>query len=186
MGLALPAVFMMFALKVENPFNKLSRIHKLYVDSFKAGGQGPMRRALERASAHYMRAMFVRFNLYSMGGGDWEPLAESTIKRKKHDAILSDTDTLRNALNPMRLRNSGLLTVGHKGFKIGLPSGLNHPKSGLDVASLADVHHYGKANSRNKRLPARRILVQPGMFVKYQMNKEIYRGLKELVDQAKR
>lgn len=144
-----------------------------------------MRAALERASSVYMRSMFRRFTRFSMGGGSWAALAPATVARKGHDAILVESDTLRNALDPARIRNSGLLSVGHQGFQVGIPSGMDHGGSRLDIASLAKVHHFGLANSRNKRLPARPILVKPDLIIQYRMNLEIYKGLKELVKQAR-
>lgn len=174
----------MFALKIANPFNKLSRLHRLYVNSFRAGGQGPMRAALERASGVYMMSMFRRFSRYSMGGGNWRALAASTVLRKGHDAILVESDQLRTSLDPLRLRNSGLLSVGHQGFQVGIPSGMDHGGSSLDVASLAKVHHFGLASRRNKYLPARRILVAPDLIAQRRMMDEIVKGLRELVRQA--
>lgn len=175
----------MFSLKVKNSFNKLHNIRKLYVQGMRTDGWGPMHQALEKASAIYMRSMFRRFNRFSMGGGDWAPLSEITIKKKGHDAILVASDVLRSALDPSTLKKSGLLSAGHNGFQIGIPSGLSHPNSKLNIDQLAKVHHFGLASRVNKHLPARKILVRPDAATARQMNKAILEGLRELARRAK-
>lgn len=139
-----------------------------------------MREALDKSARIYMQSMFRRFSRFSMGDGNWAPLSQRTIDKKGHDAILIDSDTLRNSLDI-----TGLRSAGTGGFKIGIPSGLDHPNSKLSVASLAKVHHFGLASSKNKNLPARPILVNPDPATRKRMNDAVVAGLREVAKRAK-
>lgn len=64
---------------------------------------GPMAKANLDGSDVYQQAMRDRFDSYSLGGGDWTPLAPSTIRRKRNSSganlILVENGDMRASLN---------------------------------------------------------------------------------------
>ena len=165
----------MFTLKIKMNLEPLSKLRRAWISGL-SGGSGAMRDALEKASGIYMQSMYERFNRYSSGGGDWTPLKPSTISRKGHDAILIDTYTLRNALDPRSMVSSGLVSAGRSGYRIGIQDGIPHPRSKLSVSQLASVHQQGLG-----RVPARAIIVEPSWTTKHKMAKAMEVGLKQVL-----
>ena len=153
----------------------LSKLRRAWVSGL-SGGSGAMREALEKASGIYLQSMYERFNRYSSGGGDWAPLKQSTISRKGHDAILIDTYTLRNTLDPRSRVSSGLISAGTAGYRIGIPDGVPHPRSKLSVSQLASVHQQGLG-----RVPARKIIVEASWITRHQMVKAMEVGLRRVL-----
>lgn len=102
-----------------------------------------------------------RFAMQSRGGGEWPPLAQSTIKRRRGSgqgaAILRDTGALFASLQP-NLEGAGLLKsspLKPLGFRATLASSRTY-KSGATLQEVAEYHHHGEG-----RLPERTILVMP-------------------------
>jgi len=96
------------------------------------------------------------------GGGEWAPLKESTIKRRRKGkgtgspAILRDTGALFASLQPGvsggLMKSSPLRPSGVKIFL----GGAERYSDGTTLEDVATFHHEGKGH-----LPAREILVQP-------------------------
>lgn len=112
-----------------------------------------------------------RFHRFSRGGGDWAPLAESTLKRRRkgsgegNAAILRDTGAMFAALQPA-LGSAGLLQseprpLGFTAFLGGTQSYANGPT----LVEVAEFQHKGGG-----RLPSREILVQPDVGIIKQMS----------------
>ena len=106
----------------------------------------------------FTRQRFVR--LSRGGGGEWKPLAPSTLKRRRGGgqgaAILRDTGALLASLQPSLGGGSILKTTPRPlGFTAFLGGG-NSYKSGATLSEVAKFHHAGGGN-----LPSREILIQP-------------------------
>lgn len=56
---------------------------KQQVEAQLNGAEGPIRKALKLWAVRYRSWCQQRFDLYSKGGGDWQKLALSTIKRRR-------------------------------------------------------------------------------------------------------
>lgn len=157
-----------------------------------------------------------RFVIQSRGGGEWAPLAKSTVERRrgplqskrlaqiasgkrriksgeatflardterggrlvpaaKSYAILRDTGILFNALairaygNKMRPIPYGVVY----GFAQ-TPHGANGPT----IAGLAAIHHRGNAR---RKLPARKILVQPDAATQIGMTNDAARAIRDIL-----
>lgn len=167
----------MFTMSFRVNLAPLNKFQRLYEQGMGSQGWGPVRRGVEKMTDVYMTSMYERFNRFSMGGGTWAPLADITIKRKQHESILVDTDTLRTSLNPRNRARSGLISGGRNGFRVGIPDGIRHPKSKLTVSQLASVHQLGKGRS-GQNLPARPILVEPDTLTRSRMSRALADGLK--------
>ena len=48
------------------------------------GAEGPVQDAVQLWAVRYRSWSQLRFDLYSRGGGDWQKLAASTVKRRRH------------------------------------------------------------------------------------------------------
>ena len=113
-------------------------------------------------STIYRAFVRQRFVAQSRGGGEWPPLAASTVARRRKGrgngspAILRDTGALLAALQPA-LGNEGLLQATPRplGFTATLGGGRSY-KNGATLVEVATYHHEGAG-----RLPARTILVVP-------------------------
>jgi hypothetical protein len=128
--------------------------------------------------AFRMRAFLQRrFNLYSKGGGDWPPLAESTVagrrkgRGKGNQAILRDTSMLFAALTPNFVGAPGALEESIPfGVKIGYGGPGAYPDGRATVADVASFHQAG-----NERLPQRQIIVGPDSEIEERMAKDAAR-----------
>lgn len=144
------------AIQVTVKLDGLDRLRKAIL------GNPALGERIAKAWATIYRA-FVRqrFAAQSRGGGEWAPLALSTIKRRRGGgqgaAILRDTGALFASLQP-NLEGAGLLKsspLKPVGFRATLQSARTY-KAGATLQEVAEYHHHGEG-----RLPARTILVAP-------------------------
>lgn len=134
----------------------------------------------KRWGARYRSFAQRRFVRFSRGGGDWPPLAESTIKGRrkgkgKADAsslmrtkggdlasaggrfvILVNTGTLRNVLDVQLGRPGQLEQQVPFGVEVGYGGTSRYPGGKATIADIASFHQEG-----NARLPQRKIIVEP-------------------------
>ena len=143
-----------------------------------ASGSGPIRRTmLHQMGIIYLEFVKRRFVKFSRGGGDWKPLAQSTIRSRRRGgkkrggvntvkvrtkktggkvAILRDTSTLLAALD---VGNPGnLFKHITNGVKVGFAGNKRHPKGKATVADIAAFHNRGGPGGKP---PKRRILAEP-------------------------
>ncbi len=138
----------------------LKRFSKSVESDLRKSGNGPIRKAIKQWGFVYRSFVQERFDTFSKGGGDWKPLAVSTVKAKGHGVILKDTNTLFTALEPTFKRKPGQL---QKDIPFGVRVGYGgeadkkHPSSkSKSVADIAGFHQDGGPN-----LPQREIIVSP-------------------------
>lgn len=123
------------------------------------GANGHLRRGLRQFAARIRSFWAQRFDRYSKGGGDWKPLAPSTLRRRRKGkgsglqaAILVDTGTLKGSFNSQR----GMIEADiPNGLRIGFGGADSH-SAGMTIPRLAQIHQGG-----GPRLPARPIIVEP-------------------------
>lgn len=134
----------------------------------------------------YRAAMQERFSKFARGGGDWEPLAPSTIKRRRRPkrgrkkkqrtaSILMNTGTLWGTLSPQFNVDGQYQVIDKNSVSIGIEGG-EHP-SGMTIGKLAAIHHYG-----TEHIPARSILVEPDEATQDQMARAMEIGLQKGFD----
>ena len=136
----------------------------------------------------YRSAMLLRFNIFARGGGNWPPLAESTIKGRRKGkskknkgkvSILIDTGTLRNTLQPMFGYPGQVEEQLENGIRIGIGGNEIHDtESGLTIGELAAIHHFGGSKGKP---PARTILVEPEEKTKLLMIKALDIGVQKVM-----
>lgn len=130
------------------------------------GGLRLQHRILRAWEAIYKGFIYRRFDRYSKGGGDWAPLAASTLRRRRRGrgtgspAILRDTGMLFAALNPNVVGDPAkvmeLITTGtHWEINVGYGGPQRYP-DGASVSDIASFHQTG-----GPHLPQRKIIVPP-------------------------
>lgn len=144
-----------------------------------------------------------RFDKNSRGGGDWKPLAASTIagrrppnpRNRSRDSALSVGRTRSGKLKPTNRRVAILVDTRQmrKGLELGFPGnvrakfaasgrfgvrygiqGGNH-KGGMTIGRLASIHHNG-----NARLPARKIVVRPDAATVSRMTNDLRNAIRKI------
>ena len=151
----------------------------------------------------YRAAMQERFMIFSRGGGDWPPLAPSTIAGRRHGkggkhkrgkkalararasgggqvSILYDTGLLYAALDP----NFGPLPGQYQeilknGLRVGFGGPGAYPEGGATIADIAGFHQEG-----GPKLPQRKILVDPPEETKKKMAEALDLALRDLTSAA--
>lgn len=107
---------------------------------------------VQNSWADLYRAFIVkRFTLFSLGGGNWPPIKNSTAKRKGHRRILIDTRFLRLKLSAI----IDVIRVTSRSMVFGFRSSIHHPTANMPLVDLAEIHHQGLGNN-----PERKILVE--------------------------
>jgi len=137
---------------------------KAWADMFNADGgfvKHPEVAALIRDwFTAYQRYLIARYSQYSGGGGDWIPLAASTLERKKRggllDYILRATDLLYESfaldLVEVDIADTGLyIRVAPGGG-----TGVSYPGRSISAAEVLFLHQEGTS-----RMPARPVVVPP-------------------------
>lgn len=140
---------------------KLSALRKFKEQIAK--GEGPVKKGLKQWAAIYRSFLQLRYDRFSKGGGNWPPLSEATIARrrkgkgKRRVSILVDTGTLKAALNPTFSGRPGSIENYTKfGVEVGYGGNDVHPGGDLTIADIASFHQHGGPN-----LPQRMIIVPP-------------------------
>lgn len=140
-----------------------------------ASGSGPIRKTmLHQIGVVYLAFVKRRYVKFSRGGGNWKPLAKSTVSRRRKPsgrtarskvnqkktggkaAILRDTGTLVAALSVGGRGN--LFKHIPNGVKVGFRGGVKHPSGKATIAEVAAFHNVG---GRGGKPPKRPILVEP-------------------------
>ncbi len=126
---------------------------------------GPVRDALKKWAARYRSFAQLRFDRFSKGGGNWKPLAPSTLRRRRKGkrknvrkaTILRDTGTLFAALDPTFTSRPGQLETNIPfGVTVGYGGPGRHPKGRATIADIASFHQEG-----GPHLPKRELIVGP-------------------------
>lgn len=164
----------------------LKRLH----DALKkesSGQPGPLDRAFKQWSVRYKAFIRERFDAFSKGGGDWPPLAPSTIARRRKGkgskkfkkgtiAILRDTGLLFSALDPAFIDKPGMVTTRRSfGITIGYGGPHMHGDGPATIADIASFHQSG-----GPYLPQRRIIVPPSAYVRAAMREDLLRALRKI------
>ena len=102
------------------------------------GAQGPIHDALQLWGVRYRSFAQQRFDIYSKGGGDWQPLAASTIKRRRKGTVSNvkalrelftvkvekDPSAISGGNQPSILRDTGLLFAALAPIFMGAPGAI--------------------------------------------------------------
>jgi len=143
------------------------------------GFSGPFGAMYKQWAVRYSAFVRKRFNTYSRGGGDWEPLKDSTKKGRRkgkgsgNAAILKDTGTLFGALT---IGSRGNLTDRiSAGVEFGFGGSDRHPDGTMTVKRLAEIHQKG---SSRRNIPARPIIVMPDARTNRGMMSDMERAFK--------
>lgn len=161
----------MLTVKVSVDLRPLER----YVNILATPGQKGFDEVLIRWIVRYKKSMLARYRRNSRGGGDWAPLKEPIRKRvrKKSRLILRDSDTLINALTPVRSLSPNPAPGAYtkrtsKGVHLGFGRGSRHPYAKHTIGKLAEIHHYG-----GPKLPARTLLIAPNSKMLRSMQQDV-------------
>lgn len=146
------------------------------------GGLSRLRRAFGGEHSHpalaaawtqngtrYLAGTKRRMVSFGRGGGDWKPLADSTLRQRRKGRgagsarILYYSGALIGSLDVGAEGN--LLEVVGKGVKVGF-SGAQHPDGGASMAEIATYHDQGGDGGKP---PQRQILVEPDSRTAKQM-----------------
>lgn len=149
-------------------------------------GHPAIRAALKQWGARYRGFAQRRFDKFSKGGGDWPPLAASTLagrrkgsnkKAKIKAAILRDTGTLFAALNPSFGAPGAIEQTTKFGIVVGYGGPGRYPQGGATIADIANFHQTGAGH-----LPVRRIIVPPPSDVIAGMISDMERALQKMAN----
>lgn len=170
----------MIAITVTIEHNMKELVSKLTLDP----SNPYVREMYEAWGIVYRSAMQARFDTYSRGGGDWAPLKESTLKRKrrggKSASILRDTNTLFTALSPQPGARGQHIQLLADGIEIGFSTSSPHPAgNGASVADIAGFHHYGGIMGVP---PQREILVKPDAETEARITEVTERALVDILN----
>lgn len=154
------------------------------------------KRLLRQLGAIYLGFIRRRYAKYSRGGGNWAPLADSTIRSRRKGgrrgqarskvnarktggpaAILRDTGLLFNALKVSGIKPSrgGQLRMKGRSVRAGFDENIRHPDTEFSYAELADIHQNG-----TNAIPARPIFVEPDEKTKRIMRRTIKAAIKRI------
>ena len=138
-------------------------------------GSPAMTRTLRQWAVRYRSFAQLRFDLFSRGGGDWPPLKESTIRRRRQrtDTILRDTGTLFRALNPVLGNPGSFEQLEPMAVIVGFGGPGAHPSGTATIADIAAFHNFGAPPN----LPQRQIIVEPPQAVIMLMSLDAERNL---------
>lgn len=134
-------------------------------------------------AARYRGFIQERFDTYSKGGGDWAPLAPSTIKARRKGrgkgspAILKNTGILFAAINPTFSGQPGALQEDIPfGVRVGYGGEARYPGASPAIADIAAFHQAG-----GRHLPKREIIVDPPITVTEAMAQDAERIIKNAI-----
>lgn len=118
--------------------------------------------------------IFKRYQLFSRGGGDWPPLAESTKRRKKSRRILYETGDFERGLKQgldQRLSWNGSWLV----LTYTLKARRRHKPSKLTIRELQEIHQRGLGNN----LPKRATMVRPDRTTMEKVKRRLVAAIKK-------
>ncbi len=168
----------------------LNRFAAIISRDLRGTSSGPIRDAMKQWGARYRSFVQRRFVRYSRGGGNWKPLAPSTLRARRRGnkkkgipgeashAILRDTGVLFAALDPVFKRKPGALQKDIRfGIRVGYGGPARHPTGeGASVADIARFHQRGHGN----RPPKREIIVKPDAKTQEKMAEDMERAILKL------
>ena len=164
------------------PLGTLQRIR----EGLAVGAPGPVRQGLNDSVDRYEAYIRRRFDRLSRGGGEWPPLAPSTLRRK----LASGRTTISNGRrvnNRARTAGAGRILVETGALRQSLEiSGANHVRqsipNGVRTGSKDPkiaFHQWGTA-----RIPARPVYVPPTPQVARQMAEDFAVGIRVMMERA--
>ena len=124
----------------------------------------------------YIDFLTDRFEIYSLGGGDWAPLRPSTIKSKKRKgsalpaAILRDTDKMFGSIGER-------IEAKKDGCEVMVFSGRKRYPNGMSLQDVVMMHDQGAG-----LLPQRKILVPADKDATQKMTEVLVKTLEEAID----
>jgi hypothetical protein len=145
-------------------------------------------------AARYSADMARRYNRLARGGGEWPPLAPSTIRARRKGSgagkpsILIDGGQLRQTINigapgnnVRRVRNALVFGIGgsvRKRGRVGITFSGGRARrasmsAGVSLGQIAVYHHTGAGNN-----PVRRILARPSEQALRGMKSDALRAIK--------
>jgi hypothetical protein len=181
-------LFIMLKGDIKINLKGLKRFRKVIDDDLKNGGTGVIRKCIKQWEYRYRAEMQKRFLLNSKGGGDWPPLALSTVlnrrkgksktKQIRQAMILRDTGTLFNVLSPAFKSDPGAFRKETKyGVTVGYGGPGKYPGGTATIADIASFHQVGAGY-----LPVRAIIVEPSTSLRSQMVSDMQAAMKKLSD----
>lgn len=195
----------MFSSTVNIDLGKLVKYQK-DVEQQLNGAPGPVNDAMKLWAVRYRSYTQLRFDSFSRGGGDWRPLALSTVKARRKGkyqnktrsslankngksvsaggavTILRDTGLLFAALSPVFSGTPGALEERIPfGIRIGYGGPQRHAsKDGKGKqATIADIASFHQ-NGAIPRMPARQIIVKPDAQLLSIMSQDMEKALNGL------
>ena len=149
----------------------------------RGSGSGPVRKALQHWGLRFRQFIQERFDKFSRGGGGWPDLKPSTKRARRQGngggsfTILRDTNTLFSALDPAFSRKPGQLQEDIPfGVKVGYGGSARHPKAGMTIVRLAQIHNDGLGT-----VPARPIIVPPDARTVKLMVQDMAKAIGEII-----
>jgi hypothetical protein len=146
---------------------------RAFVNGLKSGSTGT-NKGHRRAAERYANWLRRRYRQFSMGGGDWPDLAESTRRRKKQnkDVILVEYTNLYNSLSVRKRRQNE--------YTVGIFSQQQARRSNKTLQQIATIHQQGRG------LPKREIVVMPSRGLYRGMVADIQKGVDADIRKANR
>lgn len=128
----------------------------------------------------YLAFLRERFRANRAGGGEWAPLAKSTLAKKTPRlGILYVTGAIFNALRPGQPGN--LFQRIRNGIRVGIGGGAKHPGSDKTIVQIATLQNEG-----TRHIPSRKIIVPPDAVLKRLMREDAKRMMqRQLQNSAK-
>jgi hypothetical protein len=163
----------------------LNRLRREVSEGLNGKTGGPIDTMLKNWGLFYLRKCQDAFRRNSAGGGDWPPLALVTIEKTRdlpRKGILRINSDVYFALFPGEAGNVFRRTP--KGILVGFGGPGRHSfyrnrgpnQKSVTVAQVAMWHNEG-----TKRMPRRRILLEPDQVIAAQMREEAIRAFQDLV-----
>lgn len=163
---------------------RFQQFRHLISSGLAAGLNGNLAPTFRKWGARYRSFTRRRFRNYSRGGGDWPPLAESTLRARragkrgtrtkggrlgkkgasnvsagaiKISILVDKLGMLDRALEPNFSGQAGALQIGIAyGVRVGYGGHARHPTGKATIADIARFHNNGSG-----RNPRRQIIVEP-------------------------
>lgn len=149
---------------------------RAFVRKVRSGGSNTTK-GHRKAAERYQRWLQKRYKSYAMGGGDWEPLSEETVKRKKRNKNVILIEYM-NMYNSLRVRRSG-----KNQYTVGIFTSQQARRSDLSIRQVATLHQHGNPETN---LPQREIIVMPSSHINREMRRDIQAGVDKDVKEANR
>lgn len=139
--------------------------------------RGPMKACYKKWGVRYLAETKRNYYINSRGGGDWPPLAASTLKQRrgegKRAAIMIDTGTIVGALDAGA--KGSLFKYIRMGVRVGFGGPERHPEGKATIRDIAVFHDEGQG-----RLPKRQILRQPSRKLLVAMKMDLRVAIKTI------